>query len=115
LKISAFRKSEAKYTADLWTFTESTDASGGTVRNFAFNRKITFSAVTGAFGKVDVYLADSEDDVRIFCQLFQLFGPDGNEMMEHGIWQVEMIAPYINMWGHREGFKARIAMIGVDG
>lgn len=115
MKVSAFRNKETKFTADLWTYTTTTDASGGEIKHFAFNRTISFNAVTGNFGKVDVFLADSESDILIYHQLYSFKGPDGNELKQHGVWQVELVAPFINMWGHREGFKARVAQVGVDG
>lgn len=113
--VSAFRNKESKFTADLWTYTISTDGSGGEVKTFVFNRTLTFSAVTGNFGKVDVFFQDTESDVLIFDQLYNFKGPDSHELKDKGVWQVEMIAPFINMWGHREGFRARVAQIGIQG
>jgi hypothetical protein len=115
MKITSFRNKESKFSADLWTFVNTTDASGGNVKTYSFNRTIYFNAVTGNFGKIDVFFQDSEHDVRAFCQLQNFKGPDGNEMMDKGVFQVEMISPFINTWGHREGFRARIAFFGLLG
>jgi hypothetical protein len=114
MKLSAFRTKEAKFTASFWSFTVTRDSEGGILRDFSFNRELTFNCVTGSFGKVDAYLADTESDVIQLSQLTNLCGPDGGELVPHGIWQVELIAPAINIWGRREGFKARLAMIGTD-
>jgi hypothetical protein len=112
MKVSAFRNKEPKYTADLWTFTITTDASAGSIRHYARSRTITFNAVTGSFGKLDAHFADTESDVVIMDQLQVLKGPEGFELFNFAIWQVELIAPVINVWGHREGFRARLAVVG---
>lgn len=114
MKINAFRNKDAMFTADLWKVTVGTDASGGPTYSYAFDRAVTFTASTGQFGKLDIWLDDSYDDVVAIDQLFNVYGPDGNELMKDAIWQFDTIAPYINMWGHREGFKARLARIGSD-
>jgi hypothetical protein len=112
MKIASFRDKELKFTASLYTYTVTTDASGGEVRNYALNRTISFNAVTGNFGKIDVFFSESDADIRSFDQLTNLTGPDGNEMMLGAVYVVELIAPFINIWGHREGFRARISYMG---
>lgn len=114
MKVSAFRNKETKFTAELWTYTSATDTEGGVIRTYSRNRNITFSCVTGNFGKVDAYFSDSEADVLALDQLKSFRGPDGNELVITGVWQVELIAPFINLWGHREGFRARLAVIGTQ-
>jgi hypothetical protein len=114
MKLSAFRGRDAKFTADLWKVTITTDTEGGAVFSYAFDRKITMTAFTGSFGKLEVWLEDSEDDVVALDQLFKLVGPDGNELAENAVWQFDVIAPYLNMWGHREGFKGRISAVAVS-
>jgi hypothetical protein len=114
MKINAFRGRDAKFTADLWKVTISTDAEGGSVFSHAFDRKISLTANTGSFGKLEIWLGDDCADMVALDHLFNLFGPDGNELATNSVWQVDVIAPYLNMWGHREGFKARISMVAVD-
>lgn len=113
MKIVSFRAKEAMFSADLWSFATTTDAEGGSIKTYSFDRTIFFNAVTGNFGKTDVFFQESEHDVRAFCQLRNFKSPDGTEMMDKGVFQVEMISPFINIWGHREGFRARIAYFGI--
>jgi hypothetical protein len=115
LKINAFRNNDPKYSADLWKVTTTTDTEGGAVFSYAFDRQITFTAINGGFGKLEIRLDDTCDDVVVLDHLFRLYGPDGQELLEHGVWQIDNIAPYINIWGYREGYKARIQQFGVDG
>lgn len=115
MKLNAFRNKDVLFSADLWTYTESTDAGGGNVKHFSFSRTIKFHAVAGAMGKVDAHFAESESDVRQLCQLYQFVGPDGVELESKGVWQVQLINPWINMWGRREGFRARLQWVGIDG
>lgn len=117
MKISAFRNADYKFTADLWTYTESTDAQGGAVRTYSFDRTITLTAVTtaGTAGKMTLYFLESEADVRQFDQLYNFKGADGVELHPHGVWQIDFIGPNINIWGRREGLKARATMFAVSG
>lgn len=114
MKMNAFRLNDPKFTADLWKYTVTTGVEGNDIRTFAFDRQITLTATTGSFGKMEIRLDESYDDVITLDQFYNLLGPDGNELMKNAIWQVDNIAPYINIWGHREGFKARLSFIGTD-
>lgn len=115
MKLSAFRNKEPKFTADLWGYTTVTGPDAVNTRTFHFSRAISFNAVTGNFGKIDVFFQDTESDVRAFDQLINFKGPDGNPMFPNSVYQVEMVAPFINIWGRREGFRARIAFFGLTG
>jgi hypothetical protein len=115
MKLNAFRGRDAKFTADLWRVSITTDGEGGPVFKYAFNRAITLTANTGSFGKLEIWLGDDCADMVALDHLLNLYGPDGNELAANGVWQIDNIAPYLNMWGHREGFKARISMVAVDG
>lgn len=110
----AFRSKEAKFTADLWKFTFVTDSTGSQTRAYSLSRSITFSTVTGNFGKVECYFQDSENDVIQYDQLQNFRAPDGNELFSNGVWQIEQIAPYINLYGKREGFRARLSVVAVS-
>lgn len=114
MKINAFRNNDPKFTADLWKVTLGTGVEGETTRSFAFDRKVGFTAISGSFGKLEVRFDDSYDDLMTLDQFFNLYGPDGQELMENGVWQMDNVSPYINIWGHREGFKARLSFIGTD-
>jgi hypothetical protein len=73
---------------------------------------VTTQQVLQAQFIIEIYTCD---DVVVLDHLFRLYGPDGQELLEHGVWQIDNIAPYINIWGYREGYKARIQQFGVDG
>lgn len=116
MKISAFRAADYKFTADLWGYTESTDAAGGEVRHYAFDRTVTLTATTtaGTAGKMTLYFLESEADVRQFDQLQNFKGPDGVELHPHGVWSIDFVGPNINIWGRREGLKARATLFAVN-
>jgi hypothetical protein len=114
MKITSFVKKESKFTADLWSYTVATNPDGSEKNVFKFNRTISLTALTGNFGKVDVYLNDTEADVRILDQLFNLKGPDGIELQTGAVWQMDQIAPFINIWGRREGFRGRLVWIATQ-
>jgi hypothetical protein len=114
MKLSAFRGRDAKFTADLWKVTIGTGPDGAPTFSHAFDRTISLTAFTGSFGKLEVWLGDDCADMVALDHLFNLFGPDGNELALNSVWQIDVIAPYLNMWGHREGFKGRISMVAVD-
>lgn len=114
MKVNAFRNRELKYTGDLWTFVTTRDAEGGAIRTFNFARSISFNAVTGNFGKVDAHFNETESDVVILHQVANFRGPDGKELQVNGVWQVEQIAPAINIWGRQEGYRVRLAFLGTD-
>jgi tRNA U55 pseudouridine synthase TruB len=65
MKIDSFKKKDYAFTADLYTFTKTTDAEGGEVDNYSLNRTISLIVVTGIFGKLTCYLQDAESDVQI--------------------------------------------------
>lgn len=117
MKINAFRAKDYNFTADFWDYTETTDSTGAQVKTYHFVRNVSLTAVTtaGTAGKMTLYFQDSESDIRQFVQLFNFKGSDGNELHPHGIWQVDFVGPNINIWGGREGFKARASLFGVDG
>lgn len=112
MKVDAFKKKDYSFTADLYTFTKTTDAAGGQVLNYKLARTIQLAAVTGMFGKMTVYFQDSEEDVVVNCQLQNLKDASGIEMNPGYIWAIDQFAPNINMWGHREGFRGRITFFG---
>lgn len=114
MKLNAFRAKEDRFSGILWKVIITRDPEGGPIQNFVEDRTLSFICVTGTFGKVDAYFDDSEADLASLDQLSKLTGPDGKELFTNGVWQIEQIAPNINMWGRREGFKARLAVIGTD-
>lgn len=115
MKITAFRAKDYTFTADLWTFTQVTGPDGANSLKYAFNRTIQLVTVSGTFGKMNVYFKDSEVDVHPKHQLWNLRDSDGNELSKSAVWMVDSIAPFINVWGKREGFKGRIYYFGVNG
>lgn len=114
MKIDAFKAKDYSFTADLYTFTTQTDSTGNPVYTYTFARSISFAAATGIFGKMTVYLADTESDVRISDQLHKIKDASGAEMQSGFVWQVDQIQPNINTWGRREGFRGRLSFIGLD-
>jgi hypothetical protein len=113
MKISAFKNKDYNFTADLWTFTNVTDASGGQTKSYTLNRNIKLILVTGIFGKMTCYFQDSEADLQINDQLRNVKDASGNEMNPGFIWFVDQFVPNINSWGLREGFKGRISFNGL--
>lgn len=114
MKINAFRDNDPKWSADLWTFVQVTGPDGANKNTYSFNRRINFTVVSGAMGKLDAHFSEDEADVRQLCQLYNFNTPTGVEVETAGVWQVQLISPWINMWGVREGFRVRLQMVGVD-
>lgn len=115
MKVDAFKKKDYSFTADLYTFTKTTDAAGGNVNTYTLARTIQFAAVTSVFGKMTVYFQDADADITLNCQLQKVKDKSGVEMNPGFIWLVEQVAPNINMWGHREGFRGRVSFFGIAG
>lgn len=114
MKTFAFRAKDYNFTADLWTFTEVTGPSGGSTLHFAFARTIKILAVTGMFGKITIFCQDSEADIQLKDQLMNIKDAAGVELNPGYVWAIDQFAPYINTWGHREGFKGRITFVAVS-
>jgi hypothetical protein len=115
MKIDAFKKKDYVFTADLWKFTTTTDASGGEVFHYSFDRTISLIVVTGIFGKLTCYFQDSESDIVLNDQLMQIKDAAGSELNPGYVWKIDQFVPNINVWGHREGFKGRISFIAIAG
>lgn len=113
MDIFAFKKKEAQFTADLWSFTETTDSTGNNVFHYFFVRNISFTAVTSVFGKMTAFFNDTESDVKINCQLQKLKDAGGNEMNPGFIWLIDQYAPEINIFNRKEGYRARIKFSGL--
>jgi hypothetical protein len=114
MKTNEFRKKEFKCTADLWKFTVTTDSQGGDIRHFTFARSINLFVATSQFGRLRLYFQDSESDIVVFCQLFNLKDAAGQELMPNSIWTIDQFQPNINEWQVREGFNGRATYFGVD-
>lgn len=114
MKTNATRAKDYKFTADLWTFTTSTDAEGGVVRTFSFARSITLLAQTGMFGKMKVFMQDVDSDIIVGYQLHNFLDAAGTELQANAIWEIDQFQPNLNMWGVREGFVGRVTWVGVD-
>jgi hypothetical protein len=114
MKIYAFKTKDNRFTADLYTYTISRDSEGKAIRNYTLNRSISLLAVTASNGRLTCYFDNSESDIKELDQLANLRDSNGVELRDNGVYEVEAFAPAINTWGHREGFKARIGLIGFD-
>lgn len=113
MRISAFKNKSYSFTADLWTFTTSTDAQGGPILHYALSRNIQLILVTGVFGKMTAYFKDSESDIVLNDQLQNIRDASGQEMNPGYIWVIDQFLPNINIWGRREGFKGRVSYSGL--
>jgi hypothetical protein len=114
MKINTFRK--YTFTADLYTFLRSSDAQGGEVLQYFFNRSISMRLTSsGLGGKFSAFLLPEDDDVIAKCQLFNIKDETGKELIENGVYQVDSVEPIINVWGRLEGNKARVDFFGLDG
>jgi hypothetical protein len=113
MKIDAFKNKEYSFTADLYTYTNVTDASGSQTRNYALNRNISLILVTGMFGRMTCYLKDTESDVVVGDQLRNIKDASGEFLNTGWIWNIDQIQPNINAWGRREGFKGRLTFTGL--
>lgn len=114
MKTFAFRGKDYNFTADLWTFTEVTDASGASTPHYSFSRTIKLLAVTGMFGKMTVFFQESETDIQLKDQIMRLKDAAGVELNPGYVWSVDQFVPYINTWGNREGFKGRLTFVAVN-
>lgn len=113
MKIDAFKAKDYSFTADLWTFTNTTDAQGGQVKHYVFSRNIQLILVTGVFGKMTAYFKDSESDIVLNDQLQNVKDASGQELNPGYVWTIDQFLPNINTWGHREGFKGRVSFSGL--
>jgi hypothetical protein len=115
MKAFSFREKDfGNFTADLYSYTTTTDASGGEIFTFNFNRTVPLIIVTGYFGRMTCYFRDSESDVRIQWRLYNVKDKTGQEMNPNFIYTLDQLEPNINVFGDREGYKARMTFFGAN-
>jgi hypothetical protein len=114
VKSNAHQAKSFKFSADLYTFTTTTDASGGEIRNYVFARSVTLRAQTGPFGKMAVFFDDADDDLTVGNRLHNFLDAGGVELQRNAVWELDQFQPNLNMWGRREGFVGRVIYVGVD-
>lgn len=113
MKIVTFKK--FNFTADLYTFTVTTDGEGGDVRTYNLNREVKVHVAPSNQGRLFVHFKAEDDDIEVNDQLFNLSDPLGTQIAENAIYQLSLVEPLLDMFGRRIGFKARAELVGYDG
>lgn len=103
MRVNTFK--QFNFTADLSTFTTTTDSEGAPVFNYEFNRNIRLRAISTVAGRLFVFFKDTESDVITLCRLSNFRDASGEEIRPNGVWVLEQVEPQFNLYGHREGFK----------
>lgn len=124
MKSSGFRQLGNKYTADVYYLITSTNAAGTQVNNYAlYLTGVKFDAVStgGAYGKMTAYFGN---EGRYFQSGYRLHGFSlpaspgfdvGPELAYGAIWQIDTIAPAVDVFGRIDGYKARLSIVASTG
>ena len=112
MKINTFKRYQ--FTADLWTFTLTFDATGGAIYNYEFNRNITFRAVSTTTGRLMVFFKEDDADATDRCQLANFRDSKGEVIRPGAIWMLNGVEPALNLVGQREGFRGYATFLGFD-
>lgn len=112
MKATTFKAKDFKFTADVWKYTERTDAEGGNIRTYVFDRAITLVAQTGMFGRLNLEFPDDCEDLFVGHRLENVKDAGGVELQKSAIWEIDQFVPNINLFGRREGFKGRAVWFG---
>lgn len=110
-KLFAF-SNKPNYTGTLFDFFQQIDQEGGANKVYVNAGVVFFDAVSDGYGQLTAIFDDKYNYIQVESQIQSIktvvSTGTGVELIPRSVWTVTSFEPFINVFGRREGYKAKL-------